>query len=275
MPLASVVTSSAWWPAIQPASTDALDAQVAVGTARLELAQVAVQHDPPVVDERDGLAEVLDEVELVAREQEVPPGAHVGEDHLRQELDGGRVEAGEGLVEHEHVGLVDHGRRQLHPLGHAAGQVLDLVLGAVGEAEPLEEVARVGLAGRLVEAVEARDPREQVEHAHVSVQAALLRHVAPRAAVVFGRGTVAPRHGAGVRLQDAEQDAHQRGLAGAVGPEQPDDPARGHVEVDALQHDAVAEPLADAARLQGVGHPSSLPKEDPCSHFGSDPPLVG
>ena len=123
------------------------------------------------------------------------------EDHLGQELHGGGIEAGEGLVEHEHVRLVDHGRGQLHPLGHAAGQVLDLVLAAVAEAEALEEVGGASLAGRLVEAVEAGDPREQVEHPHVAVEAALLRHVAPRAAVVVGGGPVAPRHGAGVGLR--------------------------------------------------------------------------
>ena len=44
-----------------------------------------MQHDPAVVQQGDRLAEVLDEVELVAREQQVATGACVLGDHVREE----------------------------------------------------------------------------------------------------------------------------------------------------------------------------------------------
>ena len=244
-----------------------VDAQVAVGAAGLQRAHVAVEHDPTVVDEGDRLAEVLDEIELVAREEQVPPRADVVEDHRGQELHRRGVEAGEGLVEHEQVRLVDHRRRQLHPLRHAAGEVLDLVPAPVTQPEALEEVRRPAEPGGLVEAMEAGQPDELVQHPHVPVQAALLGHVAPRATVVVVGGTAAPLHDAGVGWEHAEQDPHERRLAGAVRSEQPDHATGRHLEVDVVEHHPLAEPLADAPRAEGVSHRGSLPGGCPCSHF--------
>ena len=61
-----------------PASTATSTTQVAVGAGRLQGPHVALQHHAAAVDQRDRLAEVLDQVELVAGEQEVPPGARRG-----------------------------------------------------------------------------------------------------------------------------------------------------------------------------------------------------
>ena len=62
------------------------------------------------------LADVLDEVELMAREQHPParPGL-LGEDR-REVVDADRVEAGEGFVEDEELRVVDQRRGELDPL---------------------------------------------------------------------------------------------------------------------------------------------------------------
>ena len=52
---------------------------------------------------------------------------------------------------------------------------------------------------------------------------ALLGEVAPRLAGHLGGGNAEPRHRAGIRPQDVEDDPHRRGLAGAVGTEEPED----------------------------------------------------
>src|SRR3546814_15838899 len=78
------------------------------------------------------------DLELVAREQQVPPGVDVLEDHVGEEVDRNGVEPGEGLIEHEQVGLVHHRRRQLDPLCHAARELEDLVV------RPRSEERRVG-----------------------------------------------------------------------------------------------------------------------------------
>ena len=61
-----------------------VDAQVALRAARLQGADLTVEHHPAVVDEGDRLAEVLDEVELVAGEEQVPSRAARGRGSRRR-----------------------------------------------------------------------------------------------------------------------------------------------------------------------------------------------
>ena len=58
-------------PSIHVGSTVGVDPQPPIGALRLQGPQIALQDDAPVVEQRDRLAEVLDEVELVAGEEEV------------------------------------------------------------------------------------------------------------------------------------------------------------------------------------------------------------
>ncbi len=52
----------------------------------------------------------------------------------------GGVGAGEGLVEEQHVRVVDDGLRELRALAHAAAVAADLAVHGVGQAEALERV---------------------------------------------------------------------------------------------------------------------------------------
>jgi hypothetical protein len=54
------------------------------------------------------------------------------------------------------------------------------------------------------------------------------------------------------RPLEAEQHAHRGRLAGAVGPEQPDDRAFGHGERQPVDHRAAAEALDQPVELEGV-----------------------
>jgi hypothetical protein len=54
-----------------------------------------------------------------------------------------------------------------------------------------------------------------------------------------------------VWLEQRGQNVNRRGLSGAVGPEQREDATRGDVEVDAVQHDPVAEALGERVGLDG------------------------
>ena len=86
----------------------------------------------------DRLAEVLDLVELVAREQDAAPRPGLLDQHLADGVDPARVEPGQRLVQDEQLRFVDEGGGELHPLLVAVGERLDLVPGAVGDPEPLE-----------------------------------------------------------------------------------------------------------------------------------------
>ena len=93
-------------------------------------------------------------------------------------------------------------------------ELLDVVLGAVGEAEPLEVARHRGPGRRGAEAAEPAEVDELVEHRLLGVEAALLGHVAEAAAgraAVIGRPSqsTSPPRG----RQDAHDHAHRRRLA--------------------------------------------------------------
>ena len=91
-----------------------------------QLVERALGDGPAVVDDDGVLAQVLDEVELVRREQHRGAAASFGDEDLRQRVDGDRVEAGERLVEDQDVGLVDEGADQLDALLVAEREVLEV-----------------------------------------------------------------------------------------------------------------------------------------------------
>ena len=124
-----------------------VDLQHRVG-ARREVVDRAGGDDLSAVDDDRSLAEVLDEVELVRREQHRRPAPGLGDEHLGQRVDGDRVEPGERLVEHQDVGLVDQRADQLHPLLVAEREVLELVAGAIGEAQLGQPARGLGLGVR-------------------------------------------------------------------------------------------------------------------------------
>ena len=97
-----------------------------------------------------------------------------------------RVEAGERLVEDQRGRLGQQGGDDLDPLLVAQRELLQVVLGAVAQAEPLEQRRDLARAPRCVHALEPAEVDELVEDLLLGVEPALLGHVAEPAAV--GRG---------------------------------------------------------------------------------------
>ncbi len=109
-----------------------------------------------------------------------------------------------------------------------------------GDASPLRPGQPVG-AGEEVEILEA---------GQVLVEAEEVRHPADQSAhrPRFGDGVVTEDRGrAPVGAQQRRQREHRRGLAGAVGPDQPEDRARGNVEVQAVDGVELAVALGQPA----------------------------
>ena len=84
------------------------------------------QHDQPV-------AQALDQVELMAREQHPDPVAGVVAQQIDHRVDGQRVQPGERLVEDEGDRSRQHGRDDLDPLLVAQRELLQVVLGALSQ----------------------------------------------------------------------------------------------------------------------------------------------
>src|SRR5690606_27697059 len=152
-----------------------------------------------------------------------------------------RVQSREGLVQDEQGGPVDDGGGDLGALLVAEGEPLEGLVGALGEAEPVEQVARVAHGGGLVDAVEAGEVAELVDDLHLRVQAAVLGHVAEGAAASGVELRAVEGQGAAVGPEHAEDDAHGRGLAGAVAADETGHPTGLDVEADAVEGAQVTE----------------------------------
>ena len=174
----------------------------------------------------------------------------------------GQVDAGGRLVEDEQVRLAGQRAGDEHPLLLAAGQRGDAVAGPVGEPDDLEGVVdrRAGRRGR---AGRSSRRRRQPARGHHLADAWPARR---RSAVArcgtkpircqsrksAQRRAEEPDGARGQRAQ-ADQRAHQGGLAGAVGAQQRDDLALAHGQVDAAQDRPAADGDGDVAGLDDRG----------------------
>src|SRR5262249_50688653 len=110
---------------------------------------------------------------------------------------------------------------------HAAGVTLELAAGHVGDTDHVEQLRHTRTAcGALTYALENGDVVQELAGTEVRVDAELLGQIAEyapdtRAPALDGRIVLTDADGAARRVQDASQDAHEGGLAGAVGSEQP------------------------------------------------------
>ena len=91
--------------------------------------------------------------------------------------------------------------------------------------ELLEQGAGAGRGLVTGEAVQPAEVDDLVAHRHPGVEAALLRHVPPPAAILLV-DPAGEEHLTPDRAQHTEHDPHQRRLAGAVRSEQPGEHGR-------------------------------------------------
>ena len=222
-----------------------------------ELPRRSLGHDLGLVHDHEVVAQLLGLVHVVGRDDERRAAALELIEALPQQVARLGVQAGRRLVEDDEVRLVDEraGDRQA-PL-HAAGQGLDLVLGALVELDELEEL--IGpLARDLAGDVEvARVHLQVLAHRELGVEVVDLRHDAEARLDLAGlRARIHPEHAQltlGHRAR-ARDHPHRRGLARAIRSEEAERLARTHVEVDAVDRDeAVREALGQAARMDERG----------------------
>jgi hypothetical protein len=145
---------------------------------------------------------------------------------------------------------------ELHALLVAQRELLDALLGVLGDAEALDPLARRVLRGGLVAAVQLGEVAQVAIDAHLRIQPALLGHVAEQALLLAGDGCPVPQHLAGVGLEHAEGDAHRRGLARAVGTDEADDVAVGNLERQAVQRDGLPVAAREVAEFEHLTAPS-------------------
>ena len=166
----------------------------------------------------DAVGQQLRLLHVVRGEQDRGAALAQAADQLPRLAARGRVEAGRRLVEEQQVGVAGDAEREVEAAALAAGQRRGTRVGAVVEPDELEHLvdrARVRIGGGV--------ELDRLAHGEVGVEARLLQHDAD----ALEEGALAPRgvvaehaDGAGVGRAMALEDLDERGLAGAVGPEQ-------------------------------------------------------
>jgi hypothetical protein len=180
-----------------------------------------------------------------------------------------------GSSRKQHRGGEDERHRQVQPAAHAARVVLHRLAPGVGQAEALEELVGAPAGGRLVEPVEPAEKDEVLAAAEDLVDGGLLAaQPDPAPHLVRGVNHVGAGDGrpAGIGPQQRRQDAHRRGLAGTVRPEQAADGAGRDGKVEPIQGRRVAVALHQARRLDAQLRSSHRPP--PMSHAGFTPYVV-
>ena len=185
------------------------------------------------------IADLLRVLEDVRRQEDGLAAAVRVDDRRAQDLLVDRVEARERLVEHEELRIVQHRRDELHLLLHALRERLHAAVAPAAERHALEPVGGAAACLGRGDALEPREEDDAIEHAHLLVEAPLLRQVADafEHAAIEARVLVEQEHPPRVAPEDAERDAQRGRLAGAVRTEQPIDGAGRHRERERLDRD--------------------------------------
>ena len=135
-------------PSAQPCrGVRGVDHQATTGLPARSSVDRAAGHHAAAAHDADPVADALDEVELMAGEDDGNAGVAALAQHLAHHVDGDRVESGERLVEHQQLRLVQQRGGQLHALLVAEAELLDLVVAPGRDPEPLGP-ARRRRAGR-------------------------------------------------------------------------------------------------------------------------------
>ncbi|MDA0336362.1 MAG: hypothetical protein O2782_14445 [bacterium] len=148
------------------------------------------------------------------------------------------IQARRRFVENQQFRVMTHGQHQRQLCAHAPGQVLHLALRI--QAELIEQVGHV-----LVVPVRVERGREahQFPHPHPAVELGRLGDVAnalPQSQAILDRIEPQDSHTASGRSLQPEQSLDGRRLAGAVAPEETEDPASLHCEIESIHRRRIA-----------------------------------
>ena len=186
----------------------------------------AFGQQPPAVQEPDAIAQQLGLGEVVGREHHRLAAIALGADEVAQETRRQHVQARRRLVEHQHGGIVQHRARDRQPLALAGRQRLAAAIEEPAQLQRARERRDARRRRVAVEAVQAREVPQQLAPGQARVEAG---RVGEKAEALPHRQRLArdvepgDLHPPARRQQDARQDPQRRGLARAVGAEQPVD----------------------------------------------------
>ena len=227
----------------------------------LELVGRALGDHAAVVDDRDLVGQVVGLLEVLRRQEDRGALPHELGDHVPHPEPRAGVEARGRLVEEEDRRPRDERAGEIQAAAHAARVGLREPVAGVGELEALEQLARPVGRPAPAQVVEPPDHLEVLEAGEVLVDRRVLPGQADAGAQqrrVTHDVEPADLGAPAVGHEQGGQDADARGLAGAVGAEQPEHGAVWDRQVDAVerQHLAIGllQPLREDGCLAYLGH---------------------
>ena len=123
-----------------------LQPDVAAGHEPLELVGRALGDQPPVVEDRDAVGELVGLVQVLRGEEDRDAVGHQAADDVPHGAAAARVETRGRLVEEDDPRVADQGHREVEPALHPSGVVGDRLRGRVDEVELLQQFGdRAGL----------------------------------------------------------------------------------------------------------------------------------
>ncbi len=221
---------------------------------RLQVVGGAFSDDPPVIDDRDAVGELVGLVEVLRGEQHRRAGGHEPPDRRPHLGTGAGVEPGGGLIEEDEGRLRDEARGEVEASPHAAGVLRDRLLRGIREPELLEELGRLALRVAATEAQEAREQHEVLDARERLVDGCLLAGEPDQLShdLRLSHDVVAEdARTARVGLREGGEHRDRRRLACAVRPEHAVYGAGGDAEVDAVDRARGAEGLHETVGLDG------------------------
>ncbi len=189
------------------------DLDAVARVAALDLAHAAGENESASGDEGDCITYFLDLIHAVGAEEDgLALLAEVDESvHEKSGVDG--VEAAEGLVHDDEVGLMKECGDELNLLLHAFGELFGLFGDGLGDLHALAPDMSALAGGGGVEAVQLAEKDELIHDLHLLVEAAFFRQVADAVEETAVEGLAEEADGAGVGKRHADHHADAGGFA--------------------------------------------------------------
>src|SRR5512140_412578 len=206
----------------------------------------AIEHLLAGGDDAEGIAEALRVLHEMGAENDGASLLAKIDDRVLERLRVHRIEAAERLVENDQLGLVEQRTDELDLLLHAARELLDAriapVLPIAGQREATEPHLDAFVRIAHADAFELGEELEHAPHLHLLVETTLLRQIADAIAVAAADARVAEDGDRpGIGLDDVQNHADGRRLAGPVGSEQAIHDSARHLKREVLFSDVSVE----------------------------------
>ena len=223
--------------------------------------RASVRHD------QDRVGEALRLLDVVRRHEDRRPLGPERVDQRPELLPDLGIEADGGLVEQDEARAVDERAGDQQAPAHPPGELVHPAVAAIDEVGHLQRALDRGASVGPADPVEMREDEQVLLDGQRRVEVVELRRdpaLGPGGLGLLGQPEAEHLELALVGDRLGRQQAHGRGLARAVGPEQADARALGHVQVEPVDGGDRPVALDDAAQADGelLAHTLSLPGSD-------------